>query len=50
MKTNVLNFGDNPEILHNPEYFPDECIDLHLFQPAVGENQKQGNIKGSVTL
>lgn len=28
MKTNVLYFGDNLEILRNCEYFPDESIDL----------------------
>ena len=28
MKTNVLCFDNNLEILRNREYFPDECIDL----------------------
>jgi hypothetical protein len=28
MKTNVLYFGDNLEILRNRDYFPDECVDL----------------------
>ena len=28
MKTNVLYFGDNLEILRNREYFPDSSIDL----------------------
>ncbi len=33
MKTNVLYFGDNLEILRNREYFPDECIDLIYLDP-----------------
>ncbi len=28
MKTNVLYFGDNLEILRNRDYFPDECVEL----------------------
>ena len=28
MKTNVLYYGDNLEILKNRDYFPDACIDL----------------------
>jgi len=27
LKTNVLCFGDNLEILRNKDYFPDKCID-----------------------
>jgi len=33
MKTNVLYFGDNLEILRNREYFSDECIDLIYLDP-----------------
>jgi len=33
MKTNVLYFGDNLEILRNREYFPDERIDLIYLDP-----------------
>ena len=33
MKTNVLYFGDNLEILRNRDYFPDECIDLIYLDP-----------------
>jgi len=33
MKTNVLYFGDNLEILRNREYFPDECVDLIYLDP-----------------
>src|SRR3990172_7132038 len=34
MKTNVLYYGDNLEILRNRDYFPDECVDLiYLYPP-----------------
>ena len=33
LKTNVLYFGDNLEILRNHEYFPDECVDLIYLDP-----------------
>ena len=33
MKTNVLYFGDNLEILRNRDYCPDECIDLIYLDP-----------------
>jgi len=33
LKTNVLYFGDNLEILRNREYFSDECIDLIYLDP-----------------
>jgi hypothetical protein len=28
MKTNVLYYGDNLEILKNRDYFPDDCDEL----------------------
>jgi site-specific DNA-methyltransferase (adenine-specific) len=33
LKTNVLYFGDNLEILRNRDYFPDECVDLIYLDP-----------------
>ena len=33
MKTNVLYYGDNLDILRNHEYFPDECVDLIYLDP-----------------
>ena len=33
MKTNVIYFGDNLEILRNLEYFLDECVDLVYLDP-----------------
>jgi site-specific DNA-methyltransferase (adenine-specific) len=43
MKTNVLYFGDNLEILRNREYFPDECIDLIYLDPPFN-SKKDYNI------
>ena len=43
MKTNVLYFGDNLEILRNPEYFPDRCIDLIYLDPPFN-SKKDYNI------
>jgi len=43
MKTNVLYFGDNLEILRNPEYFPDECVDLIYLDPPFN-SKKDYNI------
>ena len=43
MKTNVLYFGDNLEILRNHEYFPDECIDLIYLDPPFN-SKKDYNI------
>ena len=39
MKTNVLYFGDNLEILRNREYFPDECVDLVYLDPPFSSNK-----------
>jgi len=33
LKTNVLYYGDNLEILRNREYFPDNCVDLIYLDP-----------------
>lgn len=33
MKTNQLYYGDNLSILQNPEYFPNECVDLIYLDP-----------------
>lgn len=33
MKTNVLYFGDYPQMLRNREYFPGECIDMIYLDP-----------------
>ncbi len=43
MKTDVLYFGDNLEILRNREYFPDECIDLIYLDPPFN-SKKSYNI------
>jgi len=43
VKTNVLYFGDNLEILRNHEYFPDECIDLIYLDPPFN-SKKDYNI------
>lgn len=43
MKTNVLYFGDNLEILRNREYFPDECADLIYLDPPFN-SKKDYNI------
>ncbi|MBN1176701.1 MAG: restriction endonuclease, partial [Dehalococcoidales bacterium] len=43
MKTNVLYFGDNLEILKNREYFPDECVDLIYLDPPFN-SKKDYNI------
>jgi DNA modification methylase len=43
MKTNVLYFGDNLEILRNREYFSDECIDLIYLDPPFN-SKKDYNI------
>ncbi len=43
MKTNVLYYGDNLEILRNREYFPDDCIDLIYLDPPFN-SKKDYNI------
>ena len=43
MKTNVLYYGDNLEILKNHEYFPDECVDLIYLDPPFN-SKKDYNI------
>ena len=43
MKTDVLYFGDNLEILRNREYFPDECVDLIYLDPPFN-SKKDYNI------
>jgi len=43
LKTNVLYFGDNLEILRNHEYFPDECVDLIYLDPPFN-SKKDYNI------
>jgi site-specific DNA-methyltransferase (adenine-specific) len=43
MKTNVLYYGDNLEILRNRDYFPDECIDLIYLDPPFN-SKKDYNI------
>jgi site-specific DNA-methyltransferase (adenine-specific) len=43
MKTNVLYYGDNLEILRNREYFPDECVDLIYLDPPFN-SKKDYNI------
>ncbi len=43
MKTNVLYFGDNLEILRSQEYFPDECVDLIYLDPPFN-SKKDYNI------
>ena len=36
---NRLYYGDNLEILRNPEYFPDECVDLIYLDPPFNSNR-----------
>jgi DNA modification methylase len=43
MKTNVLYYGDNLEILRNRDYFPDSCIDLIYLDPPFN-SKKDYNI------
>ncbi len=43
MKTNVLYYGDNLDILRNKEYFPDEYIDLIYLDPPFN-SKKDYNI------
>jgi len=43
MKTNVLYYGDNLEILKNRDYFPDECVDLIYLDPPFN-SKKDYNI------
>jgi site-specific DNA-methyltransferase (adenine-specific) len=43
MKTNVLYFGDNLDIMRNREYFPDECVDLIYLDPPFN-SKKDYNI------
>jgi site-specific DNA-methyltransferase (adenine-specific) len=43
MKTNVLYYGDNLEILRNRDYFPDECVDLIYLDPPFN-SKKDYNI------
>ncbi len=43
MKTDVLYFGDNLEILRNRDYFPDECVDLVYLDPPFN-SKKDYNI------
>jgi len=43
LKTNVLYFGDNLEILRNRDYFPDNCIDLIYLDPPFS-SKKSYNI------
>jgi len=43
IKTNVLYFGDNLEILRNQEYFPDNCVDLIYLDPPFN-SKKDYNI------
>ncbi len=43
MKTNVLYYGDNLEILRNPEYFTEECVDLIYLDPPFN-SKKDYNI------
>ena len=43
LKTNVLYFGDNLEILRNREYFPDSSIDLIYLDPPFN-SKKDYNI------
>lgn len=33
VKTNVLYYGDNLEILRNRDHFPDESVDLIYLDP-----------------
>ena len=43
LKTDVLYFGDNLEILRNREYFPDNCVDLIYLDPPFN-SKKDYNI------
>ena len=43
LKTNVLYFGDNLEILRNREYFSDNCVDLIYLDPPFN-SKKDYNI------
>ncbi len=43
MKTNVLYYGDNLEILRNREHFPDKCVDLIYLDPPFN-SKKDYNI------
>ena len=43
MKTNVLYFGDNLDILRSREYFSDECVDLIYLDPPFN-SKKDYNI------
>jgi 16S rRNA G966 N2-methylase RsmD len=43
MKTNVLYFRNNLEILRNRAYFPDECADLIYLDPP--SNSKKVNMQ-----
>ena len=43
MKTDVLYFGDNLDIMRNREYFPDESIDLIYLDPPFN-SKKDYNI------
>jgi DNA modification methylase len=43
LKTNVLYYGDNLEILRNREYFPDNCVDLIYLDPPFN-SKKDYNI------
>ena len=43
LKTNVLYFGDNLEILRNRDYFPDNCVDLIYLDPPFS-SKKDYNI------
>jgi len=45
LKTNVLYFGDNLEILRNHEYFPDECIDLIYLDPPFNSKKDYPKIQ-----
>ena len=43
LKTNVLYYGDNLQILRNRDYFPDECVDLIYLDPPFS-SKKDYNI------
>jgi DNA modification methylase len=38
LKTNILYYGDNLDILRNHTYFPDECVDLVYLDPPFNSN------------
>lgn len=44
LKTNVLYYGDNLEILRNSDYFPDNSIDLIYLAPPFSRASTIGNI------